>query len=180
MNEMGRMVEAWLAAEGYAPELQDHPETHWVLVARMPNGWTHTILQPRDKEEVVVVQSAFAFSEPERRFLATLPPPRKVELLWEMRMTLLFRPTEFDMMPLEDGFPLGFQFHRELSYDGLTRNQFMEGLREVHKCCLYASWAVARERELREAPAAQEVRVSTSESDGVRATLTQRRDERPP
>lgn len=150
LNRVGRMIVGWLDSEGYQPTVQEETQgIEWAIDAKMPNGWTHTILLSDGQQEAVEIRSRITFTDQEVAFLTELPAQQAMELLWEMRMGLLFRSTAFQILPPKDGFPEGFDFARQISYDGgLTRNTFMEALREVHKCLLFVNWSVTRKREL--------------------------------
>jgi hypothetical protein len=152
MNELQKMVHGWLDAEGYQTTDVSSANAEWLLQLTMPNGWKHFVVQPKGHQEALEIVSTFTFSPEELRFLASLSARRAREFLWELRMRLVFVQTEFALLAPKDGFHEGLQFVRHLSYDGLTRNQFLEGLREVHKCEMFVGWMVTRERELAAPP----------------------------
>lgn len=154
MNRIGKMIIEWLESEGYKPTVKPEVDgLEWAIDAKMPNGWVHTILLPEGQKDAVEIRSRFTFTEEEIEFLKELPAQQAIELLWDMRMGLLFRSTEFQILPPQDEFPQGFDFVRQISYDGgLSRHTFMEALREVHKCLLFVNWSLTRKRELAEIP----------------------------
>lgn len=152
MNAIGSMVKTWLQTEGYAPQDVNNPKTEWMMQATV-KAWKHFIFQPKGVDEFIAIQSSWTFNDAQLEFLRTLQARDAARFFWNIRMELLWKPTEFEMLPPKNGIPAGFRFTRQLSYDGeLSRGEFMKALREVHKCETFLGWSIEREMELAQIP----------------------------
>ena len=76
----------------------------------------------------------------------SLPPERKKKLIFKWKMDLLFRKTEFRMLPDAENLRQ-IEFQIPLYLEELTKPKLMEALREIFKCKLYIIWSVKYEFE---------------------------------
>jgi hypothetical protein len=63
------------------------------------------------------------------------------DMLWDMRFELLFRGSEFQMIPSPEDLQR-IQFIRPLRFDGLTQNILMDAIREDFRCHLFIEWTM--------------------------------------
>lgn len=132
---------AWLSQEGLLKEQVQDEKLSFHLACEYParSGRHVNIIQPKGREDVVIVFSRIRLSDTHKRALHSLHPKAKERLLWDMRYALLFRESSFEMEP-SGGDLESIRFTREIFYDGLTKNKLMEALKENLKCELYVVW----------------------------------------
>lgn len=140
-QDIPEKIRRWLSQEGLLEEaLQDEDlQFHFAAVYPKGSGRHVSILQPKDREDMIVVFSRIRLADAHRKALAQMPPPERERFLWRMRYDLLFQKSSFEMEP---GGPelQSIHFTREIYYDGLSKNSLMEAIRENFKCELYVIW----------------------------------------
>ena len=134
-------VRRWLVEEGiYKGEIPDENATyHFAVEVPLGSGLKADIIQPKNKKDLVLIVGTVVLVEQHYNALKSMPKTKREELLWEMRFELLFRDSDFQIIPSAEGFK-GIQFTRPRYFDGLTKNKFFECLRENFKCQLYIIW----------------------------------------
>jgi hypothetical protein len=144
-EEMARKVREWMVEEGiYKDKIADENADYHFIAEVPPNSRQFIdIVFPKNRDDMVVIASGIKLSEEHYRSLMTLSFDRRNELLWEMRFTLLFLPTGFQILPNVND-PQLFQFTRELYFDGLNKNLFMDAVKQVHRCKLYVIWMMQK------------------------------------
>jgi hypothetical protein len=131
----------WLTEEGlYKDRIQDE-NLHFHLAVEYPahSGRHLSIIQPKNRDDMVVVLSRIMLAEVHKNALMVMQRKERLKLLWNMRYALLFQESSFEMQPGGESLE-GIQFTREIYYDGLTKNKLMEAMRENFKCELYVVW----------------------------------------
>ncbi len=132
---------AWLSQEGLLKKQVQDEKLFFHLACEYPAGSGRhvNIIQPKGREDVVIVFSRIRLSDTHKQALHSMHPKAKERLLWDMRYALLFRESSFEMEP-PGGEMEGIRFTREIFYDGLSKDRLMEALRENLKCELYVVW----------------------------------------
>lgn len=152
-EEMARKVRDWLVEEGiYKDKIADENADYHFLAEIPPNSRQFIdIVFPRNRDDMVVVASGIKLSDEHYRSLMGLSAEKRDEVLWKMRFDLLFLPTGFQILP-DANNPQLFQFTRELYFDGLNKNLFMDAVKQVHRCKLYVIWTMQRISGKRDEP----------------------------
>ena len=142
---MARRVRDWLVEEGiYKDKIADENADYHYVAEVPPNSRQFIdIVFPKNRDDMVIVASGIKLSEEHYRSLMSLSSEKRNELLWQMRFTLLFLPTGFQILPSVSD-PQLFQFTRELYFDGLNKNLFMDSVKQVHRCKLYVIWTMQK------------------------------------
>ena len=139
--EIRDKIKAWMVQEGLFKEEVPQENLYFQLAAEFPakSGRHLSIIQPRNHEDMIVVFSRIRLADSHQKALAAMPPKDRDGLIWMMRYDLLFQDSSFEMEP--SGCDLqSIRFTREIYYDGLTKNNLMEAVRENFKCELYVVW----------------------------------------
>jgi len=71
------------------------------------------------------------------------PETEREEIPWNMRLDLLFKYSEFQMIPNADN-PQQTHFIRPLRFEGLTKNLSMDTIRDNFRRNLYVTWTMMR------------------------------------
>jgi hypothetical protein len=141
IEEICNKITVWLLQEGLFKEsvLDEKLSIHLACEYPARSGRHVNIIQPKGREDVVIVFSRIRLADTHKKALHALHPKTRERLLWEMRYTLLFQESSFEMEP-PGGDLESIRFTREIFYDGLTKNKLMEALRENLKCELFVVW----------------------------------------
>ncbi len=144
-EEVVRKVREWLVEEGiYKDRITDENADYHFIAEVPPDSRQYIdVLFPKNRYDMVVVASGIKLADEHYRSLMSMSSERRNELLWEMRFTLLFLPTGFQILPNVND-PQLFQFTRELYFDGLNKNIFMDAVKQVHRCKLYVIWKMQK------------------------------------
>jgi hypothetical protein len=134
-------IKNWLVQEGLF-KAEDLPENlYFQLAAEFPakSGRHLSIIQPKNHEDMIVVFSRIRLADAHQMALSAMPPKEKERLLWQMRYDLLFQDASFEIEPAGSDMQ-SIRFTREIYYDGLTKNELMQAIRNNFKCELYVVW----------------------------------------
>lgn len=144
-GEVARKVRDWLVEEGiYKDRVADENADHHFIAEVPPNSRQFIdVVFPKNRDDMVVIASGIKLSDEHYAQIMSLDAEKRNELLWEMRFTLLFLPTGFQILPNAEN-PQLFQFTRELYFDGLNKNLFMDALKQVHRCKLFVIWTMQK------------------------------------
>ncbi len=138
-------IRNWLVEEGmYKDKVADEAaRVHFVAEVPPNSGQVVDVIFPKNRDDMVIVASGVKLAEEHYRSLMSLNREKREEVLWDMRFRLLFLETGFQILPSVEN-PQIFQFTRELYFDGLNKNVFMDALRQVHRCKLFVIWTMHR------------------------------------
>jgi hypothetical protein len=141
VEETREKIKTWLAAQGLFKEEVQVENLYFQLAAEFPaqSGRHLSIIQPKSHEDMIVVFSRIRLADSHQKALSAMPPKDRERLIWQMRYDLLFQDSGFEIEP--GGSDLqSIRFTREIYYDGLTKNELMQAIRENFKCELYVVW----------------------------------------
>ena len=141
VTEMCNKIMTWLSEEGLYKDKVHDDNLYFHLAAEYPprSGRHVNVIQPNNREDMVVVLSTIRLADVHQRALQAMPRKDREKFIWNMRYSLLFQDANFQMEP--GGTELNtIQFTREIYYDGLTKNKLMEVLRSNLKCELFVVW----------------------------------------
>ena len=102
----------------------------------------NTVL-PKQRDDLILVISAITLAKEHYDALESKSKKEKEDILWDMRFELLFRNSDFNMIPNAED-PQTIQFIRPLHFEGLTKNVLMDAIREDYKCHLFVVWTMQR------------------------------------
>jgi hypothetical protein len=141
IEETRDKIASWLTEEGLFKEYLREENLLFQLAAEYPakSGRHLSVIQPKGREDMVVVFSRIKLADQHYQALLSMPPKDKEQLIWRMRYDLLFRDSSFEMEP-GGGDMRSIRFMREIYYDALSKNKLMEVIRENFKCELYVVW----------------------------------------
>ena len=145
MDEVMRKVQAWLTEEGvYRDKVpDDNANYHYKIEFPQGSGRPADIIQPKPRDDLILIISGVSLSEEHYEGLKSKSKKERDDILWDMRFDLLFRNSDFNMLPNLDDLKT-IQFIRPLHFEGLTKNVLMDAIREDYKCHLYIVWKMQR------------------------------------
>ncbi|MET1123740.1 MAG: DUF2299 family protein [Archaeoglobaceae archaeon] len=138
-------VRTWLVEEGlYKDRIADDAAKAHFLAELPPNsGQVIDVIFPKNRDDMVVIASGVKLAEEHYRALMSMSRERREEIMWDIRFSLLFLETGFQILPSAED-PQIFNFTRELYFDGLNKNMFMDSLKQVYRCKLFVVWKMQR------------------------------------
>ena len=141
IEETSNKIIKWLKEEGIFKEQVVDENLYFHIAVEFPSGSGRhlSIIQPKNREDMIVVLSRIMLADVHKLSIQAMPRKERIKLLWSIRYALLFQRSSFEIQPGGDNLE-GIQFTREIYYDGLTKNQLMDAMRENFKCELYIVW----------------------------------------
>jgi hypothetical protein len=134
-------VQQWLLAEGWRTT-DGVPEQGWAWMLAVTNTKTTLLItQPANKPDQIIIQGEVEVTDDHRKSFNALPSEKRDNIIWDLRFDLLKMGVEFFGVHL----PFESIFMRKVIYsDGLTKDNFMQRVREVHRAVLFVQWTFSR------------------------------------
>ncbi len=144
-DEYAKKVRNWLVEEGiYKDKVADDGADYHFVAEFPPNSMQYIdVVFPKNRDDMVVVAAGIKLSDEHYRALMSLTPEKREELMWDIRFRLLFLEAGFQIIP-DASDPQVFQFTRELYFDGLNKNLFMDAMKLVQRCMLFIIWTMQK------------------------------------
>ncbi len=144
-KEIAMRVREWLVDDGiYKDKIPDENADYHFLAEIPPgSGQYIDVVFPKNRGDMVIIASGVKLADEHYRSLMSLADERREELLWDIKFKLLFLATGFQILPSAED-PQIFQFTRELYFDGLNKNIFMDSLKQVYRCKLFIIWTMQK------------------------------------
>jgi hypothetical protein len=144
-DETMRKVLNWLTEEGiYRDKISDEQANyHFKIESPTGSGRIADIVQPKQRDDLILVISGVSLAKEHSDGLKSKSKKEREDILWDMRFELLFRNSDFSMIPSAEELQT-IQFIRPLHFEGLTKNVLMDAIREDWKCHLFVVWKMQR------------------------------------
>jgi hypothetical protein len=144
-RDIKKQVRKWFEEEGMFEEDTEDPKSVFNYVVNYPVNIRHkmNVVQPRDGKDKVMVLSGTRFEPEAVERMRGMPAPELDDLLWDLRLSLCARPTEFELSRTrENGAPEAVLISTIIYADGLTKDRLMRAVRDVYKSKLIALWKI--------------------------------------
>ncbi|MFB3766158.1 MAG: DUF2299 domain-containing protein [Methanotrichaceae archaeon] len=140
-----RKIRDWLTEQGiFRSQVSDEKAfSHIQIEFPAGSGRSTGIVFPKPREDIVLIIGGVSLSKEHYDKLKAMPDEERKDLLWDMQFDLLFKESEFQMIPNAEDLQQ-IQFIRPLRLEGLTRNLMMDAIRDNYRCVLYVIWTMAR------------------------------------
>ena len=133
--KMKEKVKKWCEEEGIFKEEIEDKNLDFNLGIMFPDeNHLLNIIKPKERDCIIVVSRVMISSKDQE-----LLKEKREKFLWDLRFTLGNRPTNFSLN-VENGILQDFTITYRIYEDGLTKHNFMQAIREVHKSKLLAIW----------------------------------------
>jgi len=144
-EETVKKIRDWLTEVGAFRCQMPDDNAHAHFQIEFPPGSSRLaeVIFPKPREDIVLIASGTALNKIHYDRLKAKSDRERKEILWNMRFELLFRGSDFRMIPGEEDLQ-SIQFIRPLRFEGLTNNLFMDAIREDFRCHLYVVWTMMR------------------------------------
>jgi hypothetical protein len=142
---VAKKVREWLVEEGiYKDKVADDAADYHFVAEIPPNSRQFVdVIFPKNRDDMVIIASGVKLSDEHYRALMSMGEEKRENLLWDMRFQLLFLEAGFQILPNVKE-PQLFQFTRELYFDGLNKNVFMDAMKQIYRCKLFVIWTMQR------------------------------------
>ncbi len=150
-KDFKKLVRKWCEEEGLFDEEVEDKNSEFNYVINYPLELEHkiNILQPGDSQDKIIVLSGTRFEPETVERMRNLPQKELEDLLWDIRLTLCARPTEFELRRPEDqGAPEVLVITALIYSDGLSKDRLMTAIRDVYKSKLLAVWKIQQRTEV--------------------------------
>ncbi len=137
---MMEKVRNWLVEEGFYKDKVADDKATFHFVAESPSKQAIIeVIQPKNREDQIILATKISLAEEHKSSLKNMPKDQREDLMWNIRFSLLFLNSGFSIQ-LSGENPENFQFTRELYHDGLSKQLFMDSLKEIDRCHLFIKW----------------------------------------
>ena len=145
LDDTIRKIRDWLTIElNFRCEIPvDSAHSHFQIEFPSGSGRLVDVIFPKPREDILLIVSATALSKVYYDALKAMSVKKRRDILWDMRFKLLFKGSEFQMIPSPEDLQR-IQFIRPLRFDGLTQNLLMDAIREDFRCHLFIEWTMMR------------------------------------
>jgi hypothetical protein len=135
-NEIKAKIQNWLIEEDYKVSKQDNPKTYFTILAEHVTGMHIGVSQELDSKDRLTIQGTVEIKNDK---FQKLPENERLDFLWQLRYDLITNDINFAMFP--DGkFPQRIALLKNIWYDGLTKNNFMNVTQRVVDGKLLILW----------------------------------------
>ncbi len=124
-------ISAWLREEGSVFELKKDTKRQFHIVFTDIAGRSYNVYQPPKKHDKVVISGKVVLSERHRKGLQSLPQRIRARWLVDLRQALLYGGLNFGFFPSFSSIDT-IIVRKPLWYDGITKNEFMQSVRQVN------------------------------------------------
>lgn len=130
-EEAREKISAWLKEEGSTVELKKETKRQFHIVFTDISGRAYNVYQPPKKRDKVVISGKLILSQRHRKGLQSLPHRLRAIWLMELRQALLYGGLNFGFFPSFASIDT-IIIRKPLWYDGITKNEFMQSVRQVN------------------------------------------------
>jgi len=143
-TDIRELVERWLAEEDLPFEAVPDEKSHFHLSITYPLKAPFRVdaVQPKRKcPDLLVIGAGVTVADNHREAFQRLTPDDRRSFIWEISFLLGDRPVEFELRHPEHLLET-FSVTVNIFRDGLTKDTFMRGMREVHRTKLLGIWKI--------------------------------------
>lgn len=144
VDDVKNKIVKWSTNEGiFKKYIKDDAKANFHLLLNFPENSTNPIdvVQPKDKDDSIVIASATQVSPNHIQEIKKLSIEKRRSFLNELRILLGARPTEFELKHPDDILEL-YVITSPIYFDGLTKDRFMTVISDVFKSKLLGIWKI--------------------------------------
>ncbi len=140
IDAMERQLRNWLSEEGRYKDKVKDDDAHFHLIIEVPQGSGRQVhvVQPKTRDDLVVVGSMLNLPEEVLTALKALPKKKREGFWWDIKFAILFQRTSFKMEPSQN--PTSIEFTTTIHYDGMSKDALEKALDTDFRCTLLIIW----------------------------------------
>ena len=136
-------VRNWLLEEDIIREKIYDENANFHYLINFPNNNTMDIINPKSKEDVLIIGCATEVSQEEQRIIKSSPKDMNQEFIWKIRFSLNEMFLDFELEHPNDQLTR-FIITEDIFEDGLTKHVLIKTIKKVFKGKLQCIWILVK------------------------------------
>ena len=136
-------VRNWLLEEDIIREKIYDENANFHYLINFPNNNTMDIINPKSKEDVLIIGCATEVSQEEQRIIKSSPKDINQEFIWKIRFSLNEMFLDFELEHPNDQLTR-FIITEDIFEDGLTKHTLIKTIKKVFKGKLQCIWILGK------------------------------------
>ena len=136
-------VRNWLLEEDIIREKIYDENANFHYLINFPNNNTMDIINPKSKEDVLIIGCATEVSQEEQRIIKSSPKDMNQEFIWKIRFSLNEMLLDFELEHPNDQLTR-FIITEDIFEDGLTKHTLIKTIKKVFKGKLQCIWILGK------------------------------------
>ena len=136
-------VRNWLLEEDIIREKIYDENANFHYLINFPNNNTMDIINPKSKEDVLIIGCATEVSQEEQRIIKSSPKDMNQEFIWKIRFSLNEMFLDFELEHPNDQLTR-FIITEDIFEDGLTKHVLIKTIKKVFKGKLQCIWILGK------------------------------------
>ena len=130
-----KQIREWLGEEGLFRERVKDDDSNFHFIVEYPEGNSIDLIQPRGKEDILIIGCATNISPEHVAFLKKSKPEEKQKLIWDFKFTINQMLLDFQIDHPNNEIKT-FIISDELYEDRLTKHKLIFKIKKIFKCKL--------------------------------------------
>jgi len=144
MSKIENKVQKWLSDEGLFRQKVPDENANFHFVINYPEGHILDVIQPKGKEDMVLIACATNVSPEHQTEIRKLKPEKKDEFIWELRFLLNSQFVDFQLQHPENILQ-SFLITDEIFEDGLSKDRLISSVKTIFRAKLHGIWKIQME-----------------------------------
>ncbi len=136
-------VRNWLLEEDIIREKIYDENANFHYIINFPNNNAMDIINPKTKEDVLIIGCATEVSQEEQRIIKSSPKEMNQEFIWKIRFSLNEMFLDFELEHPNDQLTR-FIITEDIFEDGLTKHTLIKTIKKVFKGKLQCIWILGK------------------------------------
>lgn len=144
MSKIENKVQKWLSDEGLFRQKVPDENANFHFVINYPEGHILDVIQPKGKEDMVLIACATNVSPEHQTEIRKLKPEKKDKFIWEFRFLLNSQFVDFQLQHPENILQ-SFLITDEIFEDGLSKDRLISSVKKIFRAKLDGIWKIQME-----------------------------------
>lgn len=140
---MESKIKRWLTEEGLLGQIVDDENANFHFIVNYPEDHVIDVIQPKDKEDLVLVACATSVSPEHLSKIRELSESKREEFLWQVRFSLNKFLVDFQLEHPRNILE-SYLVTDEIYNDALTKDRLISTIKKVFKAKLHVLWLIQK------------------------------------
>ncbi|MGB9844802.1 DUF2299 domain-containing protein [Methanothermobacter tenebrarum] len=136
-------IKRWLTEEGLLGQIVDDENANFHFIVNYPEDHVIDVIQPKDKEDLVLVACATSVSPEHLSKIRELSESKREEFLWQVRFSLNKFLVDFQLEHPRNILE-SYLVTDEIYNDALTKDRLISTIKKVFKAKLHVLWLIQK------------------------------------
>ncbi len=141
MSNMENTILKWLADEGFFKKKIPDENSNFHFIVNYPEGHVIDVIQPKGKEDMVVIGCATNVSPEHTSQIQNLNNKEKEKFIWDFRFSLNNFLVDFQLQH-PDNVLQSYVISDQIYEDGLTKDRLILVIKKVFRAKLQGLWKI--------------------------------------